>query len=56
MTEAIRAEGLIKNFGSTKALAGADLAAETGTVLGVLGPNRGRQDNCGSHPDYVAVA
>jgi len=39
VTEAIRAEGLVKNFGSTKALAGADLAAETGTVLGVLGPN-----------------
>ena len=39
MTEAIRAEGLIKNFGKTKALAGADLAAEPGTVLGVLGPN-----------------
>jgi oleandomycin transport system ATP-binding protein len=39
VTEAIRAEGLIKNFGRTKALAGADLAAEAGTVLGVLGPN-----------------
>jgi oleandomycin transport system ATP-binding protein len=39
VTAAIRAEGLVKNFGSTKALAGADLAAEAGTVLGVLGPN-----------------
>ena len=39
MTTAIRAEGLIKNFGKTRALAGADLAAQTGTVLGVLGPN-----------------
>ena len=36
---AIRAEGLIKNFGKTQALAGADLAAQAGTVLGVLGPN-----------------
>jgi oleandomycin transport system ATP-binding protein len=36
---AIRAEGLIKNFGETQALAGADLAAQAGTVLGVLGPN-----------------
>ena len=36
---AIRAEGLIKNFGTTQALAGADLAAQAGTVLGVLGPN-----------------
>ena len=39
MTVAIRAEGLVKNFGKTTALAGADLLAETGTVLGVLGPN-----------------
>ncbi len=39
MTTAIRAEGLIKNFGKTRALVGADLAAQTGTVLGVLGPN-----------------
>ncbi|HXW47017.1 MAG TPA: ATP-binding cassette domain-containing protein [Streptosporangiaceae bacterium] len=39
MTEAIRAEGLVKNFGKTRALAGADLSAQAGTVLGVLGPN-----------------
>ncbi len=39
MTEAIRAEGLVKSFGKTRALAGADLSAEAGTVLGVLGPN-----------------
>jgi len=39
VTVAIRAEGLIKNFGKTQALAGADLAAQAGTVLGVLGPN-----------------
>jgi oleandomycin transport system ATP-binding protein len=39
VTEAIRAEGLVKNFGKTRALAGADLSAEAGTVLGVLGPN-----------------
>ena len=39
MTAAIRAEGLVKNFGKTKALAGVDLAAAAGTVLGVLGPN-----------------
>jgi oleandomycin transport system ATP-binding protein len=39
VTEAIRAEGLVKNFGKTKALAGADLHARTGSVLGVLGPN-----------------
>jgi oleandomycin transport system ATP-binding protein len=36
---AIEATGLTKSFGKTKALAGVDLAARTGTVLGVLGPN-----------------
>jgi oleandomycin transport system ATP-binding protein len=39
MTYAIQAEGLVKRFGGTAALAGTDLAARTGTVLGVLGPN-----------------
>ena len=37
---AIEATGLTKSYGkTTKALAGVDLAARTGTVLGVLGPN-----------------
>jgi oleandomycin transport system ATP-binding protein len=36
---AIEAIGLTKSFGDTKALAGVDLAARRGTVLGVLGPN-----------------
>jgi oleandomycin transport system ATP-binding protein len=36
---AIEAEGLTKRFGDTQALAGVDLAAHEGTVLGVLGPN-----------------
>jgi oleandomycin transport system ATP-binding protein len=39
MTYAFEAEGLVKRFGSTVALAGIDLAARQGTVLGVLGPN-----------------
>ena len=39
MRAAIEAEGLVKSFGKTKALAGVDLAAATGSVLGVLGPN-----------------
>src|SRR5581483_9040639 len=39
MTFAIQAEGLVKRFGETEALAGVTLAARTGTVLGVLGPN-----------------
>ena len=36
---AFRTEGLVKRFGETVALAGADLSARPGTVLGVLGPN-----------------
>ncbi|HVT70602.1 MAG TPA: ATP-binding cassette domain-containing protein [Trebonia sp.] len=36
---AIEATGLVKSFGETKALAGVDLAARQGSVLGVLGPN-----------------
>jgi oleandomycin transport system ATP-binding protein len=36
---AIWAEGLVKRFGTTTALAGVDLAARRGTVLGLLGPN-----------------
>ena len=39
MTNAIEAEGLTKRFGDTQALAGIDLAAREGIVLGVLGPN-----------------
>jgi len=39
MSYAIEAEGLTKRFGETQALAGVDLAAREGTVLGVLGPN-----------------
>ena len=39
MSYAFEAEGLVKRFGTTTALAGIDLAARRGTVLGVLGPN-----------------
>jgi oleandomycin transport system ATP-binding protein len=39
MTYAIEAEGITKRFGDTHALAGIDLAAREGSVLGVLGPN-----------------
>ena len=35
----IEVNGLTKRFGRTVALAGLDLTAEAGTVLGVLGPN-----------------
>jgi ABC-2 type transport system ATP-binding protein len=37
--EAIIAEGLVKSYGSVKALRGVDLHVEAGTVLGLLGPN-----------------
>ncbi|MFI9550387.1 ATP-binding cassette domain-containing protein [Nonomuraea endophytica] len=36
---AFEAEGLVKRFGKTTALAGIDLAARQGSVLAVLGPN-----------------
>ena len=36
---AIEATGLVKRFGKTTALAGVDLVARQGRVLGVLGPN-----------------
>jgi oleandomycin transport system ATP-binding protein len=39
MSHAIWAEGLVKRFGETTALAGVDLAVRTGSVLGLLGPN-----------------
>ncbi|MER6942388.1 ATP-binding cassette domain-containing protein [Nonomuraea sp. NPDC000554] len=39
MTYAIEAEGLVKRYGDKAALAGIDLRARAGTVLGVLGPN-----------------
>src|SRR5947209_4183613 len=38
-TRAIVAEGLHKYYGKTHALAGLDLIAEEGSVLGLLGPN-----------------
>ncbi len=39
MTTAIQAEGLVKQFGATRALDGVDLDVPAGTVLGLLGPN-----------------
>ena len=38
-TPAVRAEGLVKTFGSNRAVDGVDLVVEAGTVYGVLGPN-----------------
>ena len=39
MTDVIRARGLVKTYGSLRALDGLDLAVPEGTVLGLLGPN-----------------
>jgi ABC-2 type transport system ATP-binding protein len=39
MTDAIRADGLVKSFGQTRALDGLDLTVRTGEVHGFLGPN-----------------
>lgn len=39
MSYAFQAEGLRKRFGKTTALAGVDLAASPGMVVGLLGPN-----------------
>ena len=39
MDESIRIEGLVKNFGRTRALDGLDLTVRTGEVHGFLGPN-----------------
>jgi ABC-2 type transport system ATP-binding protein len=39
MADVIRATGLVKTYGSVRALDGLDLAVPEGTVLGLLGPN-----------------
>jgi len=39
MTHSIVAEGLVKRFGQTTALAGVDLVVRGGSVFGLLGPN-----------------
>jgi ABC-2 type transport system ATP-binding protein len=39
MTEAIRADALVKTFGRTRALDGLDLVVQAGEVHGFLGPN-----------------
>jgi ABC-type multidrug transport system ATPase subunit len=39
MEHAFEAEGLVKRYGPTTALAGIDLVAATGTIVGVLGSN-----------------
>jgi oleandomycin transport system ATP-binding protein len=47
VTNAIQTEGLVKRFGETTALAGIDLTARQGSVLGLLGPNGAGKTNIG---------
>ncbi len=44
--DAIRAEGLRKDYGDVHALAGVDLAVPEGTILGLLGPNGAGKTTC----------
>ena len=39
MTDAVIARGLVKRYGTVKALDGIDLTVPQGSVLGLLGPN-----------------
>ena len=53
---AIRAEGLHKRFGAVPALAGVDLQAPAGRVVGRAGSERGGQDDPGADPVHAARA
>jgi ABC-2 type transport system ATP-binding protein len=46
VADAIVAEGLVKTYGSVRALDGLDLRAAEGTVLGLLGPNGAGKTTC----------
>jgi ABC-2 type transport system ATP-binding protein len=46
MTDAIVAEGLVKTYGSVRALDGIDVRVPEGTVLGMLGPNGAGKTTC----------
>ena len=46
MADAIIAEGLVKQYGSVRALSGLDLQVPEGTVLGLLGPNGAGKTTC----------
>jgi ABC-type multidrug transport system ATPase subunit len=43
---AVKAQGLVKRFGSTEALAGLNLRVQAGTVFGLLGPNGAGKTTC----------
>jgi ABC-2 type transport system ATP-binding protein len=46
MADAIVAQGLVKRYGSVRALSGLDLRVPEGTVLGLLGPNGAGKTTC----------
>jgi ABC-2 type transport system ATP-binding protein len=46
MADAIIAQGLVKQYGSVRALSGLDLRVPEGTVLGLLGPNGAGKTTC----------
>jgi ABC-2 type transport system ATP-binding protein len=46
MADAIVAEGLVKTYGSVRALDHLDLRVAEGTVLGLLGPNGAGKTTC----------
>jgi ABC-2 type transport system ATP-binding protein len=46
VTDAVIAEGLVKTYGSVRALDGLDLAVPEGTVLALLGPNGAGKTTC----------
>ncbi len=53
---AIEATGLVKTFGETRAVDGVDLAVRAGSVYGVLGPERRRQDHHDPDARHAAAA
>jgi oleandomycin transport system ATP-binding protein len=56
MSYAFQAEGPIKSFGKTTALAGTGPAAGPGTVRGLLGPNGAQEDHRCPGAGHAAAA
>src|SRR5205085_8174982 len=46
VNDAVIAEGLVKTYGSVRALDGLDLAVPEGSVLALLGPNGAGKTTC----------